>query len=91
MGYIAGYIMAQSISYHRFKIFSGGYGGNLRLCNNPKKPKKSIYIRAAIIKSGMIPATKFGRHWKIPRSVFSSYDRGSKDYRQITGGMKGTR
>lgn len=25
-----------------------------------------------MIKSGMIPAVKFGRHWKIPRSVFSN-------------------
>ena len=23
-----------------------------------------------MIKSGMIPAIKFGRYWKIPRSVF---------------------
>lgn len=26
-----------------------------------------------MIKSGMIPAIKFGRYWKIPRSIFVSH------------------
>lgn len=36
-----------------------------------------------MIKSGMIPAIKFGRYWKIPRSVFSKYNKFPNSYHRI--------
>lgn len=36
-----------------------------------------------MIKRGMIPAIKFGRYWKIPRSIFNKYDKFSNSYHRI--------
>lgn len=64
------------------------YMTSKEFCERLQISSSTVY---RMIKSGMIPATKFGRRWKIPRSVFGSYDRVLKDYRQITGGRKGIR
>ena len=70
------------------KIMEDYYMTSKEFCERLQISSSTVY---RMIKSGMIPETKFGRRWKIPRSVFSSYDRGSKDYRQIVGGIKGIR
>lgn len=36
-------------------------------CNRLQISPSTVY---RMIKSGIIPAIKFGRYWKIPRSVF---------------------
>jgi len=44
-----------------------------------------------MIKDGMIPAIKFGRRWKIPRSVFDDKDMFCASYRMMVGEMKDAR
>lgn len=41
-----------------------------------------------MINDGTIPAIKFGRHWKIPRSMIDSYDKYPRAYRQVTEGFR---
>lgn len=38
-------------------------------CERLQISQSTVY---RMIKSGMIPAIKFGRYWKIPRSVFDN-------------------
>ncbi len=54
-------------------------------CDKLQVSPSTVY---RMIKDGTIPAIKFGRYWKIPRSVFGTYDVFPKGYQQITGGLK---
>ena len=44
-----------------------------------------------MIKSGIIPAIKFGRRWKIPRSVFGSCDGIPGSYPRMVNEVKKNR
>lgn len=41
-----------------------------------------------MIKSGMIPAIKFGRYWKIPRSIFVDHNAFSGSYQRMMNEVK---
>ncbi|MBD5474864.1 MAG: helix-turn-helix domain-containing protein [Lachnospiraceae bacterium] len=49
-------------------------------CDRLQISSSTVY---RMIKSGMIPAIKFGRYWKIPRSVFASHNAFSGNYQKI--------
>lgn len=49
-------------------------------CEKLQVSSSTVY---RMIKNGMIPAIKFGRYWKIPRSVFHKCDKYSNSYHRI--------
>lgn len=61
------------------------YMTSKEFCERLQISSSTVY---RMIKSGMIPATKFGRRWKIPRSVFTNHDAFSGSYQRVMNEVK---
>ncbi|MCM1124135.1 MAG: helix-turn-helix domain-containing protein [Eubacterium sp.] len=54
-------------------------------CERMQVSTSTVYRR---IRSGEIPAVKFGRYWKIPRSVFGDLNLYPNNYYGLTNAAK---
>lgn len=61
------------------------YMSTKEFCERLQISSSTVY---RMINDGTIPAIKFGRHWKIPRSMFDGYGEHSRVYRQTTEGLR---
>ncbi len=61
------------------------YMSTKEFCERLQISSSTVY---RMINDGTIPAIKFGRHWKIPRCMFDSYDEHPKVYRKVTKDLR---
>lgn len=61
------------------------YISTKEFCERLQISSSTVY---RMIHDGTIPAIKFGRHWKIPRSMFDGYGEHTKVYRKATEDLR---